>query len=86
MPRTVKILLLGFGLLLLLALIGLIIGGHDGMVKTMGWFMPSWLILSTFNLLEAVRAGKSFIREVPYWVINFGIPTGIAFLILNRFA
>lgn len=86
MPRTVQVLLLGFGILLLLALFGRIIGGQNGMLKAMGWFIPAWFILSGFNMLEGVRAGHGFFEEIPYLLINFGIPAVAAFFALKKLA
>lgn len=79
MPRTVQVLLVGFAMLAVLAVLGRIIGGQEGMLKMMGWFLPIWLVLTVYNMLEGIRAGHSFVSEIPFLLINFGVPMLLAY-------
>ena len=46
-------------------------------------FIPLWLVASAINLGLGVRAGYSIAEEFPIFVLIFGIPAGIAFLVLQ---
>jgi hypothetical protein len=72
---------IGIGMLVLglLAALGRIAGGHDGLVRALLVFLPVWFIGAAINMLIGVKgAGYSAGDEAPVFVVVFVVPAAVA--------
>lgn len=49
-------------------------------------FLPVWLVVATTNLVLGMRAGYSFLSELPYFVVVLGVPALVAAWVARRSA
>ena len=72
---------IGIGMLVLgiMAALGRIAGGHDGFVRALLVFLPTWLVGAAVNMLIGVKgAGYSAADEAPVFVVVFVVPAAVA--------
>ena len=79
--HTIKVLGAGFALLGLCLLLARAFG-TAGFTAGAKYFIPLWLAAAATNMWIGVsRAGYSIAEEFPIFVVIFGVPAGIAFLV-----
>jgi hypothetical protein len=73
--HTVVVLVVGFGVLGLCALIGRLLGGVSGTAFAALAFLPVWFIGASINMYMGVkRAGYTLADEAPIFVLVYAIP------------
>ncbi len=86
MSHTTQVILTGFAVLAVFLAIGGISKGKAGLAKAARWFIPCWFIGAAINLtIGIVRAGYTFAEEAPIFLIVFGVPAVVAFLLSKLF-
>jgi hypothetical protein len=77
--HTIIVLAIGFGLLVLCALVGRAFGGTSGTATAALVFLPLWFIGAGINMYIGVkRAGYSIAEEAPIFLVVFAIPAAAA--------
>lgn len=84
MSPTTQTLLIGVALLAIFVGFGRLISGAMGITKAVKLFFPLWLAYCAWHMSVGVRLGHSFVGEIPFLLINFGIPALAAFLIEKK--
>jgi hypothetical protein len=88
MMHTIKVILGGLVLLAVCLLIARSIGGPapaTALATATKVFLPIWLVAAGINMWLGVRsAGYSVREELPFLVIVFAVPAGVALLVLWR--
>lgn len=80
--HTVIVLGVGFGLLVLCALVGRFVGGPSGIAAGALVFLPLWLVGASINMyIGVVRAGYSISEEAPMFALVFGVPAIAALIV-----
>jgi hypothetical protein len=49
-------------------------------------FLPVWLVVAITNLVMGMRAGYSFLSELPFFVVVLGVPAIVAVGVARRSA
>ena len=78
--HTIIVLAIGFGLLVLCALVGRLVGGPSGIAAGALVFLPLWLVGANMYI-GVVRAGYSISEEAPMFALVFGVPAIAAFIV-----
>ena len=77
-----SIMMIGGGLVLLglFVLIGRLLGGdRKAMTRSALMFIPVWLVGAGINMYIGVtQAGYTFVQELPFFVLVFGVPAAAA--------
>ena len=81
---TLQTLLIGFIALIALALVGRLFNGTAGMALAIKIFFPVWFIYCARHMSIGMGHGYSFMSELPFLLINFGIPAAVAFFTLRK--
>lgn len=81
---TLQTLLIGFIALIALALAGRLFKGPAGMALAIKIFFPVWFIYCARHMSIGMGHGYSFMSELPFLLINFGIPAAVAFFTLRK--
>jgi hypothetical protein len=87
MAHTIKVILLGFGLLGLCLLASRLLGssGIVGLVTAAKVFIPLWLVGAGINMwLGVAKAGYSVREETPYFLVVFAVPALVAVILVWR--
>lgn len=80
--RSAIIIVGGFVLLAVVALVGWRLGGPQSALAAVKLFTAGWLIVALVNLwLGVSQAGYSMGEELPVFVVIFGIPAAAAALV-----
>jgi hypothetical protein len=80
--RTAIIIAIGFAALGLCLGAGYLSGGVPRMKTGALVFIALWLVAAGANMyLGVARAGYSFMEELPIFLLIFGVPTAVAFLL-----
>jgi hypothetical protein len=83
--RTLIIIGMGFALLALCVGCGWLAGGAPKMKMAALVFIGLWFIAAAVNLYVGVaRAGYSFMEELPIFLLIFGVPAVVAFILRWR--
>lgn len=83
---TLQTLLIGFVTLIAMALLGRLIKGSTGLALAIKAFFPVWFIYCAYHMSVGMSHGYSFMSELPFFLINFGIPAAAAFSALRKMA
>src|SRR2546423_9497809 len=90
MAHTIKVIAVGFALLVVCLVIGRVVGGaaqSASIARSALVFIGLWLIGAAINMwLGVSRAGYSVKEEIPYFLIVFLIPSVVAALIWWRYS
>ena len=87
MSPTVQTLLIGFVTLLVMGAVGWLFKGHAGSAIALKLFFPVWLAYALYHMYVGVHDhGYSIASELPFLLINFGIPAFVAWLVLRKIA
>ena len=84
MSPTTQTLLIGFALLAIFIGFGRLISGATGIAKAVKLFFPLWLAYCAWHMSVGMGHGYSFLSELPFLLINFGVPALAAWLINKR--
>ena len=84
MSPTVQTLLLGFLVLASMLLAGHLLGRAAGRRKAILGFFPLWLAYCVWHLSVGMSHGYSFASELPFLLLNFGLPALLAFFLLKK--
>ena len=77
--HTIIVLAVGFGLLVVCAGVGYVLGGTVGLAKAALLFLPLWLVGAGINMYMGVtRAGYSVADEAPIFLLVFAVPAAAA--------
>jgi len=90
MSHTIKVIAVGFVLLVVCLVFGRLAGGAGhpaALARSALVFIPLWLIGAGINMwLGVSKAGYSVKEEIPYFFIVFLIPAAVALFILWRYS
>ena len=84
MSPTVQTLLIVFIVLVLCAGVGYFMGKMLGLKKALTLFFFLWLAYCIYHMFVGMSHGYSFISELPFLALNFGLPALIAWIILKK--
>lgn len=84
MSPTVQTLLIGFALLAIFLGSGRLIGGSQGMARAVTIFFLIWFVYCAWHMSVGMGHGYSFLSELPFLLINFGVPALTGWLICKR--
>ena len=84
MSPTVQTLLLGFALLAIFWGASRLMRGAHSLGRAFRIFYLIWFAYCAWHMSVGVRLGHSFVGEIPFLLINFGIPALAAFLIEKK--
>ena len=87
--HTIMIIAGGLVLLAVFLLVGRAIGSERRAVLAAAakWFIPVWLVASLVNMWVGVsQAGYTVMQEAPIFLVVFGAPAIVAFILWRRFA
>ena len=84
MSPTTQTLLIGVALLAIFVGFGRLISGAMGITKAVKLFFPLWLAYCAWHMSVGMGHGYSFLSELPFLLINFGVPALAAWLINKR--
>ena len=89
--HTVKVIGIGFALLVVCLVVGRMMGGVGGaghaIARAALVFLGLWLIGSGINMWIGVsRAGYSVSEEAPIFFVVFGVPAAVALLVWWRYS
>lgn len=83
--HTIMILAAGLVLLGLFVGIGHLRGGAAGRARAARLHIPVWFVLALINVsIGVVSAGYTILQEAPVFLVTFGVPAAVAFLIARR--
>jgi hypothetical protein len=90
MIHTLKVIAIGFALLLLCLIAGRLMGGGGQptfLARSALVFVALWFVGAGINMWFGVtRAGYSVKEEIPFFFIVFLIPTAVALLVWWRYS
>lgn len=88
MAHTIKVIALGLALLAICLIVGRLTGSAADsrrLAQAALVFLPLWLVGAGINMwLGVSRAGYSVAEELPYFVVVFIVPAGLALAIWWR--
>ncbi len=84
MSPTVQTLLIGFALLAIFLGASRLINGRQGMARATQIFYLIWFVYCAWHMSVGVKLGHSFVSELPFLLLNFGVPALAAWLINKR--
>jgi hypothetical protein len=87
MSHTIKVILVGFGVLAGCLLVGKSLGspGSAGLIAAAKVFIPLWLVGAGINMwLGVTKAGYSVKDEIPYFLVVFAVPAAVAVILVWR--
>jgi hypothetical protein len=87
--HTIMIIAGGFVLLAVCLLLGRAFGGASRatLSKAAIWFIPIWFAAALINMWIGVfRAGYTVMQETPIFLVVFGVPAVVAWILSRRFA
>ena len=83
--RPVQFLLTMFALLAVMLIVARLIGGPSMMATAAKWFIPLCFIAAAYNMSIGVRQeGYGVVEELPFLLLNFGLPALVAFGLLKK--
>lgn len=81
------IMILAAGLVVLAVFVGMghLRGGAPGRARAARLFVPVWFVLALINgAIGVVSAGYPVMQEAPVFLVTFGVPAALAFIISRR--
>jgi hypothetical protein len=84
MSPTLQTLLLGFMFLTAVAVLGYLLGRASGRSKAIRVFFPLWLAYCVWHMSVGMGHGYSFASELPFLLLNFGLPALLALWLLKK--
>lgn len=84
MSPTVQTLLLGLVALLVFACAGQLWAQKAGRARLLPWFFPVWLAYCLWHLSVGLGHGYSLASELPFLLLNFGLPAALAWWMLKK--
>lgn len=85
MSPTVQTLVYGFATLFTMGVIGMVFGGRAGLARMLKLFFPVWLAYCAYHMYVGVsQHGYSITEELPFLLLNFGVPALVAYLVLRK--
>ncbi|MFZ1891711.1 MAG: hypothetical protein WBO07_08570 [Formosimonas sp.] len=85
--RPVQFLLTAFAVLAVMLVVSYFIGGTPMMAKAAKWFIPLCFAAAAYNMSIGVRhAGYGIMEEIPFLLLNFGVPSIVAFFVMKKLA
>jgi len=83
--HAIMIIAAGLVLLGLFVGIGHLRGGAAGRARAARLHIPIWFVLALINVtIGVVSAGYTVMQEAPVFLVTFGVPAGLAFIISRR--
>ena len=86
MSPTIQTLFIGFGLLATMTVIGKLLAQHKGIVSAIKIFFPIWFVYTAWHMSVGMSHGYSFISELFFLLLNFGLPALAAWWYLKKHA
>jgi hypothetical protein len=90
MSHTIKVIAVGFALLVVCLVVGRLVGGagqSSVLAKSALVFIALWFVGAGINMWIGVsRAGYSVKEEIPYFFIVFLIPAAVALFVWWRYS
>lgn len=84
--HTVIIVLVGFAVVAICAVIGRAFGGAAGMATGAAIAVPLWFVGAGINLLVGVKkAGYTVAEELPIFLLVFAVPAAVAIFVWWKF-
>ena len=72
-------------LLTMFAILARLIGGTSMIATAAKWFIPLCFIAAAYNMSIGVRQeGYGVVEELPFLLLNFGLPSLVAFGLLQK--
>jgi hypothetical protein len=84
MSPTVQTLLLGFTILAIFMAVGHLLRRSAGRAKSILLFFPLWLGYCVWHMSVGMSHGYSFVSEMPFLFLNFGLPAIVALALLKK--
>lgn len=84
--RPVQFLLTAFAVLAVMLVVSYFIGGTPMMAKAAKWFIPLCFVAAAYNMSIGVGHGYGVLEEVPFLLLNFGVPSIVAFFVMKKLA
>ncbi len=84
MSPTVQTLLFGFLALAAMVVVGHALAQAAGRSKAILGFLPLWLAYCVWHMSVGMGHGYSFASELPFLLLNFGLPALLAFFLLKK--
>ncbi len=81
---TLQTLLIGFTFLAVCTCIGYVIKPKIGLKKALLFFVILWLAYCVYHMSVGMRHGYTFLEELPFLVLNFGLPSLVAWFIFKQ--
>lgn len=85
--HTIMIIAAGFVVLAVSIGIGHLRGGAAGRARAARLYIPVWFVLALINVtIGVVSAGYTVMQEAPVFLVTFGVPAALAFIVSRRSA
>lgn len=84
--RPLQFLLTAFAVLAVMLLIAKLAGGNAMMSKAAKWFIPLCFAAAAYNMSIGISHGYGFMEEIPFLLLNFGVPSAVAFFVAKKLA
>ena len=84
MSPTLQTLLTGFLALIVLTAAGHLLGGAAGRRRAIGLFLVLWFAYCVWHLTVGMSHGYSLASEVPFLLLNFGLPAVAGWMVLKK--
>lgn len=84
MSPTVQTLMLGFLALAAMVVVGHLSGRAAGRRQAILGFFLLWLVYCVWHMSVGMGHGYSFASELPFLLLNFGLPALLALLLLKK--